>query len=165
MKLVLLGSGGYSNTVKDVANQLGYEIVAVLDDKLKGLELDTYIRYISSDIKFLVAFGNNELRLSWIDKLLKDGAVLATLIHPTCYISPDVQVGSGTVILPGAIVNTGVVINKGCIINIGAIIDHNTILEDGVHIAPGAIVKGENRIPKMSKIESGMVVSTREYPI
>lgn len=32
-RLVILGSGGYGNTVLDIAKQLGYEIVAILDDK------------------------------------------------------------------------------------------------------------------------------------
>ena len=63
----------------------------------------------------------------------------------------------GTVILSHAIVNTDVVINRGCIINFGAIVDHGCIIEE-VHIAPGAIVKGENRIEKCSKIEAGEVV-------
>ena len=47
---------------------------------------------------------------------------------------------------------------KRCILNLGAIVDHGCILEEGVHIAPGAIVKGENRIAKCSKIEAGEVV-------
>ena len=47
---------------------------------------------------------------------------------------------------------------KGCIINLGAIVDHGCILEEGVHICLGAIVKGENRIEKCSKIEAGEVV-------
>ena len=38
------------------------------------------------------------------------------------------------------------------------------ILEAGVHIAPGAIVKGENRISVGTKIESGEVVALRQYP-
>lgn len=32
-KLVILGNGGYAHTLIDVAEQLGYEILAVLDDK------------------------------------------------------------------------------------------------------------------------------------
>ena len=46
----------------------------------------------------------------------------------------------------------------GCIINLGAILDHGCILEEVVHLAPGAILKGENRIEKYSKIEADEVV-------
>ena len=31
-KLVILGAGGYGNTVRDIAEQLGYTAITVLDD-------------------------------------------------------------------------------------------------------------------------------------
>lgn len=165
MRLIILGAGGYANTVSDVAEQLGYEIVAMLDDKFQGLELSTFQSYISSDTKFIPAFGNNQFRLEWIDRLQNAGASLATIIHPNAYVSPRATVHPGTVILPKAIVNTDVVIERGCIVNIGAIIDHGTVLEEGVHLAPGAIVKGENRIKSCTKVESGEVVQARQWPV
>ena len=158
MRLVILGNGGYSKTLQDVAEQLGYDILAVLDDKDEQHPLNSFSSYIDPSTSFIPAFGNNKFRMEWIDKLQSAGAALATLIHPTAYVSPTASIAPGTVILPHAIVNTDVVINRGCIINLGAIVDHGCILEEGVHIAPGAIVKGENRIEKCSKIEAGEVV-------
>lgn len=165
MKLVILGAGGYANTVSDIAEQLGYEIVAMLDDKLPGLELFTFQTYISSDTEFIPAFGNNQFRLKWIDKLQNAGVTFATIIHPSAYVSPRATIYPGTVILPKAIVNTDVIIERGCIVNIGAIIDHGTVLEEGVHLAPGAIVKGENRIKSGTKVESGEVIQARQWPV
>ena len=46
MKLVILGSGGYGNTVLDIAEQLGHEIVAILDDKDERHPLSSYKEYI-----------------------------------------------------------------------------------------------------------------------
>ena len=54
---------------------------------------------------------------------------------------------------------------NGCIVNIGALVDHDTVLEEGVHLAPGAIVKALNRIPAGSKIESGVVIQNGEFPL
>ena len=164
-KLVILGAGGYANTVKDVAEQLGYEIVAMLDDKLPGFELDTYTRYIADNVEFAVAFGNNEFRLSWITKLTSSGAQLATLIHPSAYVSPKASVAPGTVVMPGSVVNTGCHLHTGCIVNIGSLVDHDCVLMDGVHLAPGCVVKGENRIPRGCKIESGVVVERGQFPL
>lgn len=48
MRLVILGSGGYGRTLFDIAKQIGYNQIVVLDDKNE----------------FIVAFGNNEFRLS-----------------------------------------------------------------------------------------------------
>lgn len=158
MKLVILGSGGYGNTVLDIAEQLGYEIVAILDDKDKNHPLSSYREYISDDTEFIVAFGNNEFRLSWCEEIFNDGGKLATLIHHTAYVSPKANIGMGSVILPKAIVNTGTKVGVGCIINLGAIVDHDCIIENGVHICVGAIVKGNNVISKCTKIEAGEII-------
>lgn len=163
-RLIILGAGGYGRTVVDVAHQLGYSII-VLDDADSAHPLSSFQTYIDSSTFFISAFGNNSFRMEWCDRITQAGAQLATLIHPTAYVSPTASIAPGTVILPHAIVNTDVVINRGCIINLGAIVDHGCILEEGVHIAPGAIVKGENRIERLSKIEAGEVVKRGRYPL
>lgn len=156
-RLVILGAGGYGRTVADVAYQLDYSTI-VLDDADSAHPLSSFQSYINPSTYFISAFGNNAFRLEWINRIEGSSGQLATLIHPTAYVSPTTTISPGTVILPHAIVNTDVVVGKGCIINLGAIVDHGCILEEGVHICLGAIVKGENRIEKYSKIEAGEVV-------
>jgi UDP-N-acetylbacillosamine N-acetyltransferase len=39
------------------------------------------------------------------------------------------------------------------------------VIEQGCHICLGAIVKGENRIAALSKIEAGEVVQLRQCPV
>lgn len=156
-RLVILGSGGYGRTVADVAEQLGYSTI-VLDDTNPAHPLSSFQSYINSSTTFIPAFGNNAFRMEWVNRIEESGGRLATLIHPTAYVSPTATIHSGTVILPHAIINTDAVVGKGCIINLGTIVDHGCILEEGVHIAPGAIVKGENRIERLNKIEAGEVV-------
>ena len=156
-RLVILGAGGYGRTVKDIAEQLGYSTI-VLDDANPVHPLSLFQSYINSSTSFIPAFGNNAFRMEWINRIDENSGQLATLIHPTAYVSPTASINSGTVILPHAIINTDVVVGKGCIINLGAIVDHGCVLEEGVHICLGAIVKGENRIEKCSKIEAGEVV-------
>lgn len=156
-RLVILGSGGYGRTVVDIAHQLGYCAI-VLDDTDLAKPLSAFPSYIDENTYFIPAFGNNAFRMEWINRIEESGGQLSTLIHSTAYVSPTATINPGTVILPHAIINTDVVINRGCIINLGAIVDHGCILEEGVHICLGAIVKGENRIEKCSKIEAGEVV-------
>lgn len=163
-KLIILGSGGYGHTVADVAEQLGYKIL-FLDDSLPDHPLSLFVDFIGEGVEFIPAFGNNAFRMEWINRIEESAGQLATLIHPTAYVSPTAIINPGTVILPHAIINTDVVIDRGCIINLGAIVDHGCILEEGVHIAPGAIVKGENRVEKCSKIEAGEVVERGQYPL
>lgn len=162
-RLVILGFGGYGRTVADIAEQLGYTI-QFLDDSIQGYSLFSYTDYIDPDTSFIPAFGNNSLRMKWIERIQNASATLATLIHPTAYITPTAKIKDGVVILPKAVVNTGVIVEKGCIVNIGSIVDHDVVLEEGVHLAPGAIVKGENRIKSGTKVDSGMVISARQFP-
>lgn len=156
-RIVILGAGGFGRTIADVANQLGYSTI-VLDDANPVHPLSSFQSYINSSTSFIPAFGNNSFRLEWINRIEESGGQLATLIHPTAYVSLTATINPGTVVLPHAIINTDVVVGRGCIINLGAIVDHECILEEGVHICLGAIVKGENRIEKYSKVEAGEVV-------
>lgn len=144
--------------MKDVAKQLGYEIIVMLDDRFSDKSLATFSRYISDDIEFIPAFGNNKFRLEWLERIEVEHGKLATFICPTAYVSPKVVIEGGTVILPMACVNTGTRVSRGCIINNGALIDHDCVVEEGCHICLGAIVKGKNRIPKCEKVEAGMVI-------
>ena len=156
-KLIILGSGGYGRTVYDIAEQLDYSII-VLDDADEEHPLASFSLYIDDDAEFIPAFGNNEFRLQWIKRIEEAGGILATLIHPTAYVSPKAQISDGCVILPEAIVNTGSRVGKGCIINLGAAVDHDVIVEEGVHLCVRCIVKGENRISRCEKIEAGEIV-------
>ena len=156
-KLIILGSGGYGRTVYDVAEQLGYSIT-VLDDSDKGHPLDSFPHYISDDTQFIPAFGNNEFRLGWLERIEKASGKPATLVHPSAYISPRAHVSEGCVVLPGAIINAGTRIGKGCIINLGATVDHDVLVEDGVHLCIRCIIKGENRISRCEKIEAGEII-------
>ena len=163
-KLIILGAGGYGQTVADVAEQIGYE-PAFLDDHspLALGACSEFVRFLDGDTLFYPAFGNNARRVEWLKRLMEAGCQMATLIHPTAYVSPRAAIGTGTAVLPGAIVNTGCVVGPGCIINCGAIVDHGCTLEEGVHVCLGAVVKAENHLPRCMKVEAGQVIGNREY--
>lgn len=47
--LVILGAGGYGNTIADIALQLEYESIQ-LDDAEKAHPLDSFARYIDDGV-------------------------------------------------------------------------------------------------------------------
>jgi len=170
MNLVIIGAGGYGQTVCDVAEQSGkYERILFLDDNkiadnVVGKCAD-FEKYISEDTEIYPAFGNNEARITFIEKLESIGANIPIIVHQTAYISPKSRLEKGTVVLPNAMVNTDTLVEKGCIINCGAIVDHGCVIEKGVHVCLGAIVKAENRIPAFMKVEAGQVIENRTYKL
>lgn len=166
-RLVILGAGGFGRVVADVASQLKqYESVVFLDDG-NGADIvgkcSDYAAFLDENTELYPAFGNNALRLDWLERLLQSGARVPTLVHPTAYVSPTAKIGAGTVILPKAVVNSYTAIGQGCIINVGAIIDHNCTVGAGAHICLGTIVKADNHIPSCLKIEAGEVVRNGTY--
>lgn len=170
MRLVIIGAGGYGQSVGDAASQLKrYSEIVYLDDDLSkgGVsgKCEAFSDCIADDTEFYPAFGNNELRLSWIVRIENAGGKLATIIHPSAYVSPNSSIGHGVVVMPMASIGTGCSVFDGAIINMGAIVDHGCIIEECVHVAPGAIIKAENRIPMLTKVESGTVIQNREYPL
>lgn len=89
--------------------------------------------------QYFVGIGSNEFRRHLIGRLEKNGAEIATLLHPTAYISESAKIGVGTIIAPKAIVNTHSVIGKGCILSVGAIVNHDVVIGDFAHVNAGAV--------------------------
>lgn len=101
MRLIILGAGEFGKTIEDVAGQLDkYEKINFLDDKAEGEDIlgktDDFKNFINDYTEFYPAFGDNELRYNWILKLDEAGAKIATIVHPSAYVSPKVVIGKGS---------------------------------------------------------------------
>jgi len=169
-KLLILGAGGFGKTVADIARQLEiYDKIAFLDDGKSGPEIlgkcEEYPMFCDKKTEVYPAFGDNTVRMHWLDRLVREELPVATLAHPSAYVSPMAVLEPGVAVLPKAVVNTGCHVEAGCIVNIGALLDHDCVLEEGVHLCPGTIVKALNRIPAGTKLDSGTVVFNGTYPL
>lgn len=170
MKLIILGAGGHGQVVADLAQQSGkYEQITFLDDNSTGDNIlgkcSAYLNFKAEDTEMYPAFGNNEARLSWENRMEQEGIALAKIVSDRAYVSPRAKIANGSVVMPLAVVNTDTILEKACIVNVGAIVDHRCVLEAGCHIAPGAIVKAENRLPRYTKVDSGETVEARSMPL
>ena len=167
-RLVILGFGGYGKTIEDVvlSGKLFDEII-FLDDKSTDVRVagncTDYVNFIDENTWFYPAFGNNNLRVEWIQIFNGAGAQVATIIHPTAYVSKNALVEKGCAVLPQAVINTTAKVKTGCIINFGAVVDHDVVIEKGVHLCINSVVKAYNRIAPFAKIEAGQVIFNNTF--
>ena len=167
-RLVILGYGGYGKTIEDVvlSGKLFDEIVFLddksTDEKVAGVCMD-YVKFIDENTWFYPAFGNNNLRVEWIQMFNAASAQVPVIIHPSAYVSPNALVEKGCAVLPHAVVNTTAKVKTGCIVNFGAVVDHDVIIEKGVHLCINSVVKAYNRIAPFAKIEAGQVIFNNTF--
>lgn len=153
-RLVILGAGGHGRVVADAAQAAGtWTDIVFADDRWPEVQSSgswkvctTVKGYVdgphNGDDAAIVAIGNNALRLAILDRLIKQGCRVATVLHPRAIISPSARVADGTVVCAGAILNPDCNIGRAVIVNTGAIVEHDCSLGDAVHAAPGVKMAG-----------------------
>lgn len=145
---------------------------------------DLFSKGALDGMDFLLTMGDNEIRTSLSERIIKLGGHVPTLIHPTAivsrfstisdigvYISPfsyiqaDSTIGNNTVILSGVNISHTNKIGNSCFIAGGATIGAYTIVEDFVFIGQGAlsISKKVPRIGQHSYIGARSLL-THEVP-
>ncbi|MBR5682086.1 MAG: PglB [Ruminococcus sp.] len=142
--LLIIGAGQYGMVAKEIAESTGeYDKIAFLDDNNPAAigKISDYANFRSEYDYAVVAVGNSDFRLSFINKLFNAGYKIPKLIHARAYVSPSAKIGMGCFVEPMAVVHTDVTIMSGCIISAGVIINHNSVIEEGCHINCGSIVK------------------------
>lgn len=158
--LLIIGAGGHGKVVKEVAEAVGYDKIAFLDDNSEeavGKIADSK-QFVQEYQAAFVGIGNNKFRNELLQRLEQEGFEIPALLHPTAYISKTAVIGKGTVVEPKAIVNANSKVGSGCIISVGAIVDHDVVLGDCVHVNADAICKAGSFVAKETKLEAGQVV-------
>lgn len=158
--LIIIGMGGHSKVVSDIARLNGYQILGYLDDfEPVGIERGLYLgkvetlpTFVRDGVNFVIAIGNNLVRKAIVDRYEGLELDYVTLVHPAAIIGSGVEIGRGTVVMPGAIVNAGSIIGEHGIVNTAAAVDHDCRVGDFVHVAQGAVLAGG------VVVESGAVV-------
>lgn len=174
MKIVIIGAGGQARVVYEILRyNRNMEIFAFIDNIIKGSEEkimgiqvlgDHSIlpKLIKEGVKgYIVAVGDNRIRMQYFNKFLNMDLIPINAIHPTAHITYNAKIGKGVVISTGATIATGTTIGDNVIINTGAIIEHEDVIGDHVHIAPGVVLAGRITIKENSFIGAGSVI--KEY--
>lgn len=163
-ELVIIGMGGHSKVVSDIARLNGYQILGYLDDNEpvdRGLYLgrvDTLPRLVRDGVSFVIAIGNNLVRKAIVERYEDLKIDYVKLVHPAAIIGRGVEILSGSVVMPGAIINADARIGRHVIVNTAAVVDHDCRVGDFVHVAQGAVLAGGVTVESGGIVEVGMRV-------
>lgn len=163
--LLIIGAGQYGNVVYELANSTAnFETIDFLDDNNekaigKLSDIESYQKLYDMAI---VAIGNPEIRLNYLDLLEAYGYTIPVLISPFAYVSPTAKIQKGSIIEPMAVIHNNTDIGKGCIICAGAVVNHNATIKSGCQIDCNATVPAQASLPQNTKLESGCVYSSNQ---
>lgn len=162
--LLILGAGGHGRVAKETAESMSiFDRIEFLDDNpdcdISIGKCSDFEDFIPEFRYMFPAFGNNELRMKWLERLEEASIIIPIITHSKAFLSPSSIICSGSIVEACAIVNTNSYIEKGCIISVGTIIDHDSFVGYGCHISCGAIVKADCIVEAMTTLLSGIVVT------
>lgn len=161
MKVIILGGIGNGTVISQAikhSNSIGdynLEVVGYFSDRIDIGELidglpvlaktnrQNVIKFAEKGYKFIYTIyridGQNE-RLELFNQLGLTDDLLATFIHPNVYVAPNVEIGSGVVIMPYVMISAAARIKRCSLIMTGATIGHDTTIGEFNHIASQAVV-------------------------
>ena len=168
-KLVILGAGRQGRNILDVCTDLGVEVVGFLDDTKPQGEIvngvpvlggfDTLTRPESSaEADYIVGLGDNVIRRRLSDEIEKHGGKLASVVHPSCFISPSAEIGSAVFINSYSRVLANARIGRNALVEGHCTIGSDCVLEDDVACGPGSMLTAGSRIGEAAFLGAGTVV-------
>lgn len=164
--LLVIGCGGHSKVVSEIASRCGQPPVLFLDDAADALGGSFGGWPVQAALDgpwqgtFVVAIGDNHTRQVVQERFQRQHpeARPATLIDPSSVVSATATLAPGTVVMPLCAVNAGSQIGSGVILNTRCSVDHDSQLGDFVSLAPGVTLGGTVRIGRRSAIGIGATV-------
>lgn len=163
--LLILGAGGHGRCIAEVAALTGeFSQVDFLDDSWQAeTELESNIigrvqhlaEHKDAFSHAIIGIGNNNLREKLQAEVLAQGMNLATLVHPTAFISPSAQIGRGTIVFAGVVIGHNTQVGENVIVNCNSTIDHDGFVDDFAHLGVGVHLAGNSQIGRSVFIQAG----------
>lgn len=163
-KILIIGCGGHSKVVTEIAELLGYENIEYLEtnNSFKASFLGRKVNREVNNWKhdFFVAIGDNFKREEIFNKFLRNNNLSnpISLIHPKSSISKNSIIEKGSLLLPFTVVNPYAIIKSGVILNTNSIIEHDCMIEEFSSLAPGVKLGGKVKIGKRTAVSLGSAI-------
>ena len=171
-EIVLIGSGGHSNSCIDVIlteNKFKIAGFVVKNKNEENENLKFPILGSDDDLPFIrkrfqyaiITVGQIKSSLpreNLYKKLSGLKFKIPTIVSPYSYVSKMSNIGPGTIIMHNSVINSNVKIGYNCIINSKSLIEHDVIIGNNTHISTGAIINGNTKIGNKCFVGSGAIL-------
>ncbi len=160
----IYGAGGHAMVVATVLEDLGVDIVGMLDDAPgQGHPLSFRVQRGLADREgppvfdhpVVLAIGDNRARADLAGIITSP---FFTAVHPSALIARRVTIGEGTIVLQGSVIQHNARIGRHVLINTAASIDHDNVIGDFVHVSPHATLCGHVEVGEGTHIGAGATV-------
>ena len=165
--LVLIGGGGFSSEVLEVAIQNGFEVLGYVDNKKTDLDLE----YLGNEEEYLPLHNPNNYifpafaavdrkSLSRRAKILNkfESYKIPFLVSQSAVISDSVKIDRGVFISHGVIVNPHTHLEEFSIINCRSTIGHNVKIAKNTVISGHVFIGGSSKIGHNTLIGPGSTI-------
>lgn len=173
--IVILGAGGMGREVfgyvKDCINAGAvWSIKGFIDDNLDALKnyknyapiLSTISSYVPlENDAVIVAIADPQIKKNCVEILQKKGAKFEKLIHPTCTIGENVEIGEGVVMAAYSGATCDVKIGNFCFLNRHASLGHDSSIGDFTSLSSYCDVTGFASLGECAFMSSHATIAPR----
>ena len=163
-KLAIIGCGGHSKVVTEIAESIGFKKIFYIDALIKkkyflNREVNSNLAE-NYDEYIFIALGDNYKR----EKVFKEfqnnykKSQIVSLIHPSSQVSKNCVVDIGSIVMPLCIINSSSKIGKGVILNSNTVVEHDNYIMDFSSLAPSVTTGGNVYIGERSSISIGSTI-------
>lgn len=161
--LLILGAGGYGHVVREIAEDMGiFDRIDFLDDSspLAIGKFDDAEKFLKDYPNAIVALGNADLRLKYIEKLRATGFRIPAMISSEAYIAKTAKVAAGCVVEAMAVVNANAALSEGTFVCAGAIVNHNASVGKACTLQCGSVTPANSTLPDKTALRYNEVYGT-----
>jgi acetyltransferase EpsM len=160
-KIIIIGAGGHAAELRDYITHINklesgsITVEGFLDDDAPAYDAYDYAEpylgtirghVVRPDVEYLMGIANIRYRRPIIERFESEGAVFASLIHPTVLLSPSAGLGRGVIISHNASLGPKVTVGDHNIINSRCTIGHDTVIGSYNFISPQVALSGHTRV-------------------
>ena len=164
-KLAIIGCGELGIQIQNIAKSDDhFEDVIFFDDFVKSNTenkynivgktneiLSSYKKDVFSHLIIGIGYDHMQERANFFNMFCKK-IPFANLLHSSCIIGSNVDLGQGNVFYPGVIIDANVKIENNVLINLGCTVSHDSIIESHCYISPAVSIAGYSKIGQKSML-------------